>query len=243
MASLIFSSDGSLYNTQANGPDKAYVGQEEIPYLSGTQLQTFAAIIYAESTLQSVVEQINPYNPISEMEKEAFAIAYSMYNYTLARGAAEKRRGKQFGMLELLNDPDYARSFATPQYQEYFEQGTDSLRARLATLAVIQLFTQQTQRYGPLIEQLQGGGYWDGLDLFRYFPKHYRARMGMELSEPVHGRLYEAVNLFKGAQPITSHQARTPQLSREYTFLSTLTAGGSVFFCLHPQAKQQGVLY
>ena len=228
MASIYFNPEGALINYQPEGPDKAYIANQEVPYISGSQLRQYAATIYSEASFFGLVRQISPSDPLLDMKRETFAIAYTMYNYAMAKSAAFQRAGRVYGLRELLVDSNYTKGISSPAHQEYFGNGGDETRRRMATMAVIKLFTRQT-----------------GSDLFRLFKSHYRAKNGFELSNPAHGRIYENVSVISGAQIISTCPAQNPAVAakREYTFLSTMTAGGTIFFKIHPQAAAQGITW
>ncbi len=245
MATLYYDANGALQNMQQGGPDKAFIGQQEVPFISGSQIRQYAATIYSEASFMGLVKQIAPHDPMGEMRKETFAIAYTMYNYAMAKGAAFRRAGKQYGLRELLVDSNYTKGINSPAHQEYLGTGGDETRRQMATLAVIKLFTRQTQDVQPVIQALQGAQYWDGSDLFRLFKSHFRAKNGFELSNPGHGAIYQSVTVVRGAQVINSCPAQNPKVSakRQYTYMSTMTAGGTIFFKIHPQAAQQGITW
>lgn len=245
MATLIYNPDGSLANVQQGGPDKAIIGNQEVPFITGTQLRKYAATVYSESSFYGLAQQIAPANPLGEMTKETFAIAYTMYNYAMAKGAAFKRAGRRYGLVELLQDSNYTKGINSPAHQEYYGAGGDEHRRRLATLAVIKIFTKQTADMQGVIQQLGGAQYWDGNDLFRLYTKHFRARNGFELANPAHGAIYQGVTVINGAQVIASTPATNPNVAakRQYTYMSTMTAGGTIFFKIHPEAAAQGITW
>lgn len=245
MATLQFNLDGSINNIQYSGPDKAVIGQQEVPYISGSQLRQYAATIYSEASFMGLVQQTGSPDPIREMQRETFAVAYTMYNYTMAKGRAFKAIGKRYGLQQLLVDSSYTKGINSAGHQEYFGSGGDETRRKLSTLAVIKLFTGQTQDVQDVIRQLNGAQYWDGSDLFRIYKKHFRARYGFELSNPAHGRIYQNVSVIKGTQVIASTPAQNSNVAskRQFTYLSTMTAGGTIFFKIHPQAASQGVTW
>ncbi|TAE72206.1 MAG: hypothetical protein EAZ85_09885, partial [Bacteroidetes bacterium] len=88
MASIYFDTQGSLVRTDEEGDDKAFYNNQEVPYITGSQLQNYAATIYSESSFMGLVRQINPSDPFGEMQKETFAIAYTMYTYAMTKNAA-----------------------------------------------------------------------------------------------------------------------------------------------------------
>ncbi|MEO1654244.1 MAG: hypothetical protein AAFU64_11915, partial [Bacteroidota bacterium] len=227
-------------------PDKSFIWNQEVPYISGSQLRQYAATIYSEASFMGLVQQIAPGDPIREMQRETFAIAYTMYNYAMAKGAAFRRAGRQYGLRELLVDNNYTKGISSPAHQEYLMgQGGDDMRRKFATLAVIKLFTRQVQDVQDVIQNLQGAQYWDGNDLFRLFKSHFRAKYGFELSNPQHGMIYQNVSVVRNTQTITSSPASNPKVStkRQYTYMSTMTAGGTIFFKIHPQAAAQGITW
>jgi hypothetical protein len=243
MASLVFDTNGSLIDVQQFGPDAAFVGTEAVPIISGTQLRQYAAMVYAESSFMGLLNEINPEDPFGEMFRETISIAICMYNYTRSKGTAFHRAGKVYGLQDLVSDVNYVKGINGPAYQEYFGTEGDAERRRLSTLAVLKLFTRQLDDIRDLIRDLQGAQYWDGNDLFRLFPNHYRARMGFELGSPSHGHLYEKVSSIEGVQVIPDCPAQDPNVAakRQFTFMSTTVAGGSIFFKIHPQAVAQGI--
>lgn len=245
MATLIYSTNGALENIQQGGADKVVIGGQEVPYISGSQLRQYAATIYSESSFMGLVQQIAPANPVHEMQRETFAIAYTMYNYAMAKGAAFKRAGRRYGLKELLVDSSYTKGINSPAHQEYMGAGGDETRRRLATLAVIKLFTKQTHDVQDVIQNLNGAQYWDGNDLFRLYKSHFRAKNGFQLSSPAHGRIYQNVTVVRGAQVIASCTAQNANVAakREYTYMSAMTAGGTIFFKIHPQAAAQGITW
>ena len=245
MANLIFNSAGALEDIRPGGADIAIYAGQQVPYITGSQLQQYAATIYSESSFLGLARQINPANPIREMERECFAIAVTMYTYARSKGVAFQRAGRYYGLNDLLQDAGYTKGITSPKHTEYFSAGGDETKRRVATLAVIRLFMRQFWGFEDVIQSLQGAQYWDGNDLFRRYRDHYRAKMGFELSNPLHGRIYQNVTVIQGAQIISSCPAQDPVTAgkRQYTFLSTVTYGGSIFFRIHPQAAAQGITW
>jgi hypothetical protein len=245
MANYVYGANGALVNVQNSSTDKVFFGGQEVPYISATQLQRYAAIIYAEAASSSLVAQINPTNPAREMERECMAIAITMYNYARAKNAALARRGQTYGLNELVYDSGYTKGILSPNFSVYFGAGGDDAKRRVATLSVIRLFMRQFSAVPDLLTALQGAQYWDGNDLFRLFRTHYRAKKGFELSNSAHGRAYQNVRTIAGTQIITSVTAQDPAIAalRQYTFMSTMTAGGTIFFRIHPQAAAQGITW
>ncbi|MBL7775782.1 MAG: hypothetical protein JNK89_07240, partial [Saprospiraceae bacterium] len=137
----------------------------------------------------------------------------------------------------------YVKGISSPKFNEYFLPGGDDTKRTFANLAVLKLFTRQVHDIRDIIFNIQQAAYWDGNDLFRRYRDHYRAKQGFELSDPAHGRLYQRVTIVKGAQVIDSCPAQDPLVAarRRFTFLSTMTAGGSIFFRIHPEAAAQGI--
>jgi hypothetical protein len=245
MASLIYNASGMLEDIRPGSADIAIYAGQQVPFITGSQLQRYAGIIYSESSFLGLARQINPANPSREMERECFAIAVTMYNYARAKGAAFQRAGRFYGLNELLVDSGYTKGINSPKFTEYFSAGGDESKRRLATLAVIRLFMRQFWGFEDVLQSLQGAQYWDGNDLFRRFRDHYRAKHGFELSNPLHGRLYQNVTVIQGAQIISSCVASEPAVKarRQFTFMSTITLGGTIFFRLHPQAAAQGITW
>lgn len=245
MQTFFYTQEGALVNVQQGGPDKVIFENMEVPYISASQLRQYAAIIYSESSFWGLVQQIAPSNPLREMMRETFGICFTMYNYAMAKGAAFKRAGKYYGLNELLVDNNYTKGINSPAFNEYFGSGGDENRRRMATLAVIKLFTRQTQDVFDVVQGLNGAQYWDGNDLFRLFQRHFRAKNGFELSDPMHGAIYQNVSVIKNVQMITSCPAQDPNVAakRQFTYLSTMTAGGTIFFKIHPQAAAQGITW
>lgn len=245
MANLVYDSSGTLIDVKPGGADVAIFGGQTVPFITGTQLQKYSAIIYAESSFLGLVQQIAPANPVRTMELETMAIAITMYNYARAKGAAFKRANQIYGLNELLIDTNYVKGINSPKYTEYFSAGGDDRKRKLSTLAVLRLFMRQFSGVQDLITNLQGAQYWDGNDLFRRYRDHFRAKNGFELINPVHGRIYQNVTVIQGAQIIASCPAQDPKVAarRQYTYLSTMTMGGTIFFRLHPQASAQGITW
>jgi hypothetical protein len=238
---IIFNVDGSIANIDENTADKAFIGKQEIPFISGAQLRSYAATVYSESSHNGILQYVAPSNTLGEMQRETFAIAYSMYSYALAKSAAFKKAKRSYGLADLLVDSNYTKGINSPQHQEYFGTTGDKTRREQATLAVIKLFTKQTADVVDVIQALQGGGYWDGSDIFRKFPDHYRCRQGFELSNTMHGNVYKNIpNVAKTIESCPATEARV-SAQRQFTFMSTMTAGGSIFFKLHPNAVAQGI--
>lgn len=238
---ILFNVDGSLASIDDNTADKAFIGKQEIPFISGAQLRSYAATVYSESSHNGILQFVAPNNILAEMQRETFAIAYSMFNYALAKSAAFKKAKRSYGLADLLVDSNYTKGINSPQHQEYFGTGGDETRRRQSTLAVAKLFTKQTSDVTDIIQTLQGGGYWDGSDIFRKFPDHYRCRQGFELSNNLHGDVYKNIpNVAKSIQTCPATETRVSE-KRQFTFLSTMTAGGTIFFRLHPTAIAQGV--
>jgi hypothetical protein len=245
MANLIYNASGALEDIRPGGADVAIYAGQQVPYISGSQLQRYAAIIYSESSYLGLARQISPANPTREMERECFAIAVTMYTYARAKGAALQRTNNVYGLNELLVDSGYTKGINSPKYNEYFSVGGDEAKRRMATMAVIRLFMRNFWGFEDVLQSLQGAQYWDGNDLFRRYRDHYRAKKGFELSRPEHGRIYQNVTVIQGAQIISSCPAQDPAVAakRQYTFMSTMTLGGTIFFRIHPQAAAQGITW
>lgn len=245
MATLQYDISGQLLSEDPSGQDVAIINGVTVPYITGSQFREYAATVYSESSFMGLVQQINPANPTGEMEKETFAIALTMYNYAMAKNAAFQRAGKSYGLGDLLKDSNYTKGISSPAHQEYYQTGGDEQRRRYATLAVVRIFTRAYQHLAPIEQQLQGGLYWDGNDLYRVYKNHFRAKYGFELSNPQQGALYQNVSVVQNTQVIESSPASNPNVSakREYTYMSTMTAGGTIFWKIHPQAAAQGVTW
>ena len=243
MASLIFNAAGALEKIHPSDVDDAIYAGQEVPYITGSQLQRYAAIIYAESTYLGLLRQLQPIHPVLEMEREAFAMAVTMYQYARSKSAAFQRAQRFYSLQDLLNDAGYTKGINSPLLQEYYGVAGDEQRRRSATLAVIRLFTRQFSGFESVITALQGAMYWDGNDLFRRYKEHYRAKKGFELGSTDHGKLYAEVKSLVGLQVLQSCPATDPTVAalRTYTFRSCATFGGSIFFQLHPQALEQGI--
>jgi hypothetical protein len=245
MATVYFTTEGELEHVDDAGEDLGVIAGTQIPYITGSQLRQYAATVYAESSFFGLVQQIAPQNPIHEMQRETFAITFTMYNYAMAKGAAFKRAGKVYGLSELLVDGNYTKGVNSPAHQEYFTGGGDETRRRMATLSVIKLFTHQTEDVQDVVQHLDGAQYWDGNDLFRLYQAHFRAKNGFELSDPAHGAIYQGVTVVRNVQVIDSVPAQNPTVAaqRHFTYMSTMTAGGTIFFKIHPQAAAQGITW
>jgi hypothetical protein len=245
MANLIFDSTGALRDVQQANTDIAFFNGQAIPFITGSQLQRYAAVIYSEASFLGLTRQINPANPQRELERECMGIAVAMYNYARAKGAAFRRANRSYTLADLLVDSNYTKGMNSPKFTEYFGAGGDNNKRVIATMSVIRLFTRQFSNLQDVIDGLQGAQYWDGNDLFRRYRDHYRAKKGFELGHPNHGRIYQNVNVIQGAQIISSIEAQDPAVraQRRFTFFSTMTAGGTIFFRLHPQATAQGITW
>ncbi len=243
MATLTYHTNGTLLDRRENGPDMAIFGNIQVPIITATQLQRYAAIIYAEASYPGLLREINPTNPAGELWRETVAIAIAMYNYVRNKSMAFYRAGQVYGINDLVNDANYVKGVSSPKFNEYFLPGGDETKRVYATLAVLKLFTQQVQDIREIIMSMQQAAYWDGNDLFRLYRNHYRAKQGFELGDPAHGRLYQNVTIIPGTQIISSCPAQDPKVAarRQFTFLTTMTAGGSIFYRIHPQAQAQGV--
>jgi hypothetical protein len=244
MASIYFDSQGAYVRADEEGEDKAFYNNQEVPFITGSQLQHYAATVYSESSFMGLVRQINPSDPLGEMQRETFAVAYTMYTYAMAKNAAFRRAGRSYGLADLLVDNNYTKGLSSPAHQQYFQQGVgDEDRRKLATMAVIRLFMRMVSDLASVIQSLNGAAYWDGNDLFRLYPNHYRCKQGFELGSSSHGSIYSNVSVVKNPQIIQSCPATEPKISakRKYTFMSTVTYGGTIFFRLHDEAKAQGI--
>ena len=171
-----------------------------------------------------------------------------MFTYAMTRGAAVKKAGQFYGLNQLLSDSNYTKGIISAGHNEYFGSGGDQVKRNYATLAVIKLFTRDTGDVADVIQGLSGAMYWDGNDLFRLFTTHFRAKNGFELGNPSHGQLYKNVPVLarQTVNQITSSAASNPNVikaGRKYTYLSTFTAGGTIFFKLHPEATGQGIAW
>lgn len=246
MASIYFDSQGALTRIDDEGDDKAFYNNQEVPFITGTQLQNYAGTVYSESSFMGLVRQINPSDPLGEMQKETFAIAYTMYTYAMIKNAAFKRAGRSYGLADLLVDNNYTKGLSSPAHQQYFQQGVgDEDRRKLATMAVIRLFMRMVGDMAGVIQNLNGAAYWDGNDLFRLFPAHYRCKQGFELSNENHGAIYQNVSVVKNPKVIQTCPATEPKVSakRKFTFSSCTTYGGTIFFKIHDEAKSQGITW
>jgi hypothetical protein len=245
MATLIYNNTGALVDIHQGTQDAAVFNGQTVPFITGSQLQRYAAVVYSEGSYVNLARQINPVNPVREMERESFGIAVTMYNFTRAKNAALKPKGQVYGLNELLQDSSYTKGINSPKFNEYFSGAGEETRRRIATLSVIKLFTRQFADMQDVVTALQGASYWDGNDLFRRYRDHYRAQQGFQLGMAAHGRIYERVSTITGVQVINSCPAQNPTVAakRQYTFLSTFTAAGTIFFRLHPQATAQGITW
>jgi|GEM_PF-1973301 len=248
MASLTFQPDGTLTNVEEEGEDKAYLNGQAVPFISGSQLRQYAATVYAESASMGLLKQLGYSDTTAEMKRETFAIAYTMFTYAMTKGAAMKKGGKFYGLNELLTDSNYTKGMISAAHNEYFGAGGDQTRRNLATLAVIKLFSRDTADVADVVSGLNGAMYWDGNDLFRLFTTHFRAKNGFELGDPAHGQLYRNIPVLykQTVNQITSSAASNPNVTnagRQYTYLSTFTAGGTIFFKLHSQATNKGITW
>ncbi|TAG86652.1 MAG: hypothetical protein EAZ20_12370 [Bacteroidetes bacterium] len=246
MASIYFDTQGSLVRTDEEGDDKAFYNNQEVPYITGSQLQNYAATIYSESSFMGLVRQINPSDPFGEMQKETFAIAYTMYTYAMTKNAAFKKLKRSYGLADLLVDNNYTKGLSSPAHQQYFQQGVgDEDRRKYATMAVIRLFMRMVGDFAGVIQSLNGAAYWDGNDLFRLYPNHYRCKQGYELSDDAHGTIYQNISVVKNAKVIQTCPATEPKVSakRKFTFVSCVTYGGTIFFKIHDEAKAQGITW
>ena len=243
MATLTYHTNGKLLDRRENGPDMAVFGNIQVPLITASQLQRYAAIIYAEASYPGLLREINPNNPAGELWRETVGIAIAMYNYVRNKSAAFYRAGRVYGITDLVNDANYVKGISSPKFNEYFLPGGDETKRNFANLAVLKLFTRQVYDIREIIMSMQQAAYWDGNDLFRLYKNHYRAKQGFELGDPAHGRLYQNVTIIPGTQIISSCPAQDPYVAarRQYTFLTTMTAGGSIFYRIHPEAAAQGV--
>lgn len=243
MATLTYHTNGTLLDRRENGPDVAVFGNIEVPLITASQLQRYAAIIYAEASFPGLLREINPNNPAGELWRETVSIAIAMYNYVRNKSTAFYRAGRIYGINDLVNDANYVKGISSPKFNEYFLPGGDETKRNFANLAVLKLFTRQVHDIRDIIMSIQQAAYWDGNDLFRRYKEHYRAKQGFELGDPAHGRLYQNVTIIPGTQVISSCPALDPNVAarRQFTFLSTMTAGGSIFYRIHPEAAAQGV--
>ncbi|WP_026998927.1 hypothetical protein [Eisenibacter elegans] len=239
MTDYLFNTDGSLASTRP-GSNKAFIGNQEVPFISAADLVTYAAIIYSESASQGLVTQITGgANVEREMARETYGMARAMFNYTIKKNQALQRANRgSYGLKQLLTDANYAKGKGTPIYQEYYTTGGDHLRRKLSTLAVIKIFTRNEGDVADIANSDIVG--WDGRDVFTRYQAHYRFQTGLELGNPAHGQLYSRL----GIQTIATGAASNPNViaaGRKYTWLSVFTAGGSIFYALHPQAVAQGI--
>lgn len=237
MATLIFDNGGNLIDTQPNNADQAIIGGQPVPHISGSQLRAYSATIYAEATYMGLVKQINPGNPMAEMEKETLAMAFAMRNYVMAKRA----KGVKYGFRELLSDTNYVKGSTGPHHQEYYNEGTGDIdRRRFATLAAIRLFTQNISGLEQVVQSLNGAMFWGGQYFFKKYPNLPIIQNGFELGDPTHGQIYQNTNI-SGTQILQSYPTQKPGLGRRFTYLSTMTAAGSIFYKIHPEAHGIGV--
>ena len=243
MATFYYNTDGSIANVNQGGPDVAFIGNIQLQTVKASDMRRFAAIIYSESSYWGLCKEIAPANPYLEMQRETFAIAFTMFNYTMAK----KKKGLNYSFFDLLGDKNYTHGIGSREYNDFMEGNPkDRHRGQAVVMATMRLLLgpQYQQDMQDVVQGLDGAVFWDGNDLFRRFREHYRAKQGFELSNPAHGAAYQNVTSVQGAQIITSNPASNPNViktGRQYTFMSTITLAGTIFFKLHPQAVQQGV--
>lgn len=235
-----FGGDGAVDNS-VQGSDAAYFNNSKVPYIKASQLRDYAAIVYSEAASQGVVNKIQGGQNVEvEMMRESFAIAQTMFNYVIVKNAALSKAGKgNYGLKDLLVDKNYTKGLDSPAHQEYYGTAGDTVRRKMATLAILKLFTKNV---GDVTDITNAGTlYWDGKDVFEKYKQHYRAKGGFELAHPNMGRLYE--NL--GVQTISSVTATDPKVSakRKYTYQAVLVAGGTIFYKIHPEAAAQGITW
>ncbi|MCB0531397.1 MAG: hypothetical protein H6574_01080 [Lewinellaceae bacterium] len=245
MATLTYHTNGVLLDRRDNGPDMAIFGNIQVPLITASQLQRYAAIVYAEAAYSALLHEISPRDPRGALWRETVAIAIAMYNYVRNKSMAFYRAGRIYNINDLVNDAAYVKGINSPKFNEYFMPGGDETKRTFANLAVLKLFTRQVEDIRSIIFEIQQAAYWDGNDIFRRYREHYRAKQGFELGNPEHGRLYQNVTIIPGTQVIDSCPAQDPRVAayRQFTFLSTMTAGGSIFYRIHPQAVAQGVTW
>ena len=247
MATYYYNTDGSLADIKQIGPDVAFIGNLQVQSVKASDLRKFAAIVYSESSFMGLVRQIAPDNPYLEMQRETFGITFTMFTYARAKNATLQRIGKSYTFHDMVVDKNYTHGIGSNAYHEFLaDEGGDEQRRKAVILAVMRLFLgpQYQQDVQDVILGLDGATYWDGNDLFRLFRSHYRAKQGFELLEPAHGAIYQNVTVIKNTQVITSSPASNPSVlnhGRQFTFMSTMTLGGTIFFKLHPQAVAQGI--
>ncbi len=124
------------------------------------QINKFAAIIYAESSFMGVVRQINPVDPIGEMEKECLAIGITMHNYMIAKEAAFKNAGRVYGLDELIVDSNYTKGVSGSTHDEYFRSEGDQFRREAALRAAeTVLLKRNSEKAKQMAEKLQGAQY------------------------------------------------------------------------------------
>ena len=243
MATFYYNTDGSISNVNQGGPDVAFIGNIQLQTVKASDMRRFAAIIYAESSFWGLVQQIAPANPYLEMQRETFAMAYTMFNYTMAK----KRKTGKYGFFDLLYDEKYVHGIKSRDFTEFMEGNPKDLRrSQAVVMASMRLFLgpQYQRDMQDVIQRLNGALYWDGNDLFRRFKAHWRGVNGFVLSDPAHGAIYQNVTSISGTQVISTTPATREYIVNQgiqYVYLSTTTFAGSIFFKFHPQGEKLGV--
>lgn len=242
MITYYYDSDGILINKKT-GADKVVYNGALLNNISGSQFRKYAAIAYAEATYYDLIAQISPNEPYPAMTRETLGIASAMINYTSIRFQLSKGT---YQLDHMLSDQGYLSSIGKPLYNEYLntDSGGDMYRRKAASLAVLKIFGHT--RSDQEINQYQGVMYWNGMNLFRvssYVP--YRAKTGFELGHPAHGKIYLNTQMEPNTRVLTTTPASAPNIKsvRQFTYLSSHTEGGTIFFRLHSQAIQQGISY
>lgn len=214
-----------------------------------SNISKLEAIVYSETTEKSLLVQLYPESKNLqkgekekfeiEMEKEALAIALTCLNYRKAKNDAFKKAGKVYTLADLVVDANYTKGVGSDKNTEYYSEKADPLKKRIVKEAVALALSGKG---GKVAEELNGAAYWNSNNLFRLYPNHYFSKNGFELGKPAHGSLYKNVKNYK---KISTQKATDPNRSkkRSYTYLSTYTAGGSIFFKLHPEAIAQGITW
>ncbi|MEO1654243.1 MAG: hypothetical protein AAFU64_11910, partial [Bacteroidota bacterium] len=241
MITYYFNEDGVQLDKKS-GQDKVVYQGAILNNITATQFRKYAAIVYAEATYYDLISQISPNAPYEVMKEETLGIASAMINYTTIRFQLSNG---DYNLDSMLSDTGYISSIGKRLYNEYLntESGGDMYRRKAASLAVLKIFGYTRSQAD--IDRYQGIMYWNGMNLYRissYVP--YRAKVGFELSDPAQGQIYQNTHLASQTKVLTSTPATaTSTISRNmtYTYFSSHTAGGTIFFRLHSQAIRAGI--
>ncbi|TAF66656.1 MAG: hypothetical protein EAZ55_05510 [Cytophagales bacterium] len=230
--SLFLTKDGA--KIENNGAGQVYWNNQPLKIAIPADLfMKWAGVVYAEAASTNLVTQLGMGDVATEMEREGYGIAVTMFNYCEAKS---KKLNKNYTLVDLLSNADYAKALVSTQYQEYQNfSGGDANRRKYAHMGCLRVLL------GNHIADIQQAKslYWDGQDLWTN-AKHFKKNYGFRVTRPEHGGLYRNKNLSLVSTPALRPDVQ--QKGIQYVYQSVFTAGGTIFSTLTPEGfKAYGV--